>query len=90
MSLRDFYDNLKAKVFGRVAEDILPPELQKHSGLDIGPARRWYIKRLFPRGVFTKKLTPARIDQVREVFRTLRNEQKVIARRHGYNRGLDL
>lgn len=84
MNLRDFYRNLKTKVFGRVAEDkvSLDPEL------DIGPAKRWYIKRLFPRGIFTKKLTPARIEQVREVFRKLRPEQRAIALRHGYNRGL--
>ncbi len=57
---------------------------------DIGPAKRWYIKRLFPRGVFTKKLTHAREVQVRDVFRTLRPEQREVARRHGYNRGLKI
>lgn len=92
MSLRDFYNNLKAKLFGRVAEDIAPPEirakLKREREMDIGPAKRWYIKKLFPRGVFTKKLTHAREMQVRDVFRTLRPEQKVIALRHGYNRGL--
>ncbi len=75
-STREIYDALKAQIL----EDAVTG--------DIGPAKRWYVKQMFPRGVFTKKLTHAREMQVREVFRTLRPEQREIALRHGYNRGL--
>lgn len=75
----DPYEELKAQI---LEDAMLDPRL------DIGPAKRWYVKNLFPRGVFTKKLTHAREVQVREVFRKLRPEQREIALRHGYNRGL--
>ena len=77
----DPYQDMKAQI---LEDAFVDPRL------DIGPAKRWYVKRLFPRGVFTKKLTHAREVQVREVFRKLRPEQREIALRHGYNRGLDL
>ena len=75
-STREIYDALKAQIL----EDAVTG--------DIGPAKHWYVKQMFPRGVFTKKLTHAREMQVREVFRTMRPEQREIAIRHGYNRGL--
>lgn len=78
---KELYEEMKAQIL----EDAL-----RDPRLDIGPAKRWYVKQLFPRGVFTKKLTHAREVQVREVFRKLRPEQREIAIRHGYNRGLKL
>jgi hypothetical protein len=79
MTIRKLYDEMKAKILG---DAVLGRDL------DIGPAKRWYVKQMFPRGVFTKKLTHAREMQVREVFRTMRPEQREIALQHGYNRGL--
>lgn len=81
--MSDEFNELRGELQRQIVEkDVLG------RNLDIGPAKRWYVKNLFPRGVFTKKLTPARVEQVREVFRVLRPEQREIALRHGYNRGL--
>jgi hypothetical protein len=79
--MSDPYQDMKEQI---LEDAMLDPRL------DIGPAKRWYVKGLFPPSVFTKKLTHAREVAVREVFRTLRPEQREIAIRHGYNRGLKL
>lgn len=65
-------------------------ELEPSESLDIGPAKRWYVKRLFHRSIFTKKLTPSREKEIREVFRRLRPEQRAIALRRNWTRGLDV
>lgn len=78
---KDPYQDVKEQI---LEDAMLDPRL------DIGPAKRWYVKNLFPQSVFKKKLTHAREVKVREVFRTLRPEQREIAIRHGYNRGLKL
>ena len=78
---KDPYQDLKEQI---LQDALADPKL------DIGPAKRWYVKMMFPRGVFTKKLTHAREMQVREAFRKMCPEQREIALRHGYNRGLDL
>lgn len=77
--MSDPYEELKEQIL----EDAL-----RDPRLDIGPAKRWYVKNLFPPSVFTKKLTHCREMEVRKVFRALRPEQREIALRHGYNRGL--
>jgi hypothetical protein len=76
---RKLYEEMKAQI---MEDALLDPRL------DIGPAKRWYVKSLFPPSVFTKKLTHCREVAVRNVFRTLRPEQRKVALRHGYNRGL--
>lgn len=65
-------------------------ELEPSERLDIGPAKRWYVKRMFHRSIFTKKLTPARQRDIREVFRRLNPGQRAIALSRGWNRGLDV
>ena len=55
---------------------------------DQGPATAAYIKRLFPRSIFTKKMTPQRARYIHEVMRRLRPEQRAIAIRKGYAKGL--
>ncbi len=90
MSLRDFYNKVK-KVFGRAAETDQPaPACAPQRTSDIGPAKQWYIRHLFPRSIFTKKMSHAREVEIRKVFRTLRDEQRAIAIRHGYDKGLKL
>jgi hypothetical protein len=69
--MSDPYEELKEQIL----EDAL-----RDPRLDIGPAKRWYVKGL--------KLTHCREMEVRKVFRALRPEQRKIALRHGYNRGL--
>ena len=84
---KNAFQKLKDKVFGggvAAVPDATPVEL------DFGPAKKWYIKSLFHRSIFTKKMTPSREKEIRAVFRQLRPEQKVIARKHGWNRGLDV
>ncbi len=86
---KDAYQKLKDKVFG-VASDATPVGPAAGPTLDIGPAKKWYVKSLFHRSVFTKKLTPSREKDIREVFRRLRPAQRAIALRRGWNRGLDV
>lgn len=85
MSFRDIYNKMKDRAFGK-AEETPAPEPRG----DLGPAKVWYIKRLFYRGTFTKKLTRAREVEIRGIFRTLRPEQRAIALRKGWNKGLDV
>jgi len=56
--------------------------------LDQGPATAKYVKRLFPRSIFTKKMTPQRERYIHAVMRRLRPEQRLIAIRRGYTKGL--
>jgi len=56
--------------------------------LDQGPATRKYIKRLFPRSIFTKKLTPQRERYIHAVMARLRPEQRRLAISLGYTKGL--
>jgi hypothetical protein len=86
---KNAYQKMKDKVFG-AAPDVDPVEQLEEDGLDIGPAKRWYVKRLFHRSIFTKKLTPSREKEIREVFRRLRPEQRAIALKRNWNRGLDV
>lgn len=86
---KNAYQKLKNKVFG--AEPCADPTmLPEDELLDIGPAKKWYIKRMLHRSIFTKKLTAARRRHIREVFARLRPEQRAIALRRGWNRGLDV
>jgi len=55
---------------------------------DQGPATRKYVKRLFPRSIFTKKLTPHRERYIHAVMARLRPEQRRIAIFYGYTKGL--
>ena len=93
---KNAYQKLKDKVFGvGPAADLTPggsdsSAIWENEQLDIGPAKKWYIKRLLNRSIFTKKLTPSRAQHIREVFRRLRPEQRAIALRRGWNRGLDV
>ena len=87
-SIRKLYETIRDKVFGRTREPITHTHTVRR--LDQGPATQKYVKRCFPRGVFTKTLNRCRRKQVRDVMRRLRPEQQVIARRFGYTKGLDL
>ena len=96
---RHAFQKLKNTVFGAPPESdrgfarITSADSKVEPGderLDIGPAKAWYIRRLFYRSVFTKKLTPSRAREVRSVFRRLRPEQRAIALARGWNRGLDI
>lgn len=82
---KDAYQKIKDNVFSTGSDPVLS---NSATDLDIGPAKAWYIRRLFPKSVFTKTLTPAREQDVRAVFRVLRPEQRAIALHHGWNRGL--
>lgn len=90
---KNAYQKVKDKVFGAAELDAVSAgdeELVDIDRFDIGPAKRWYVKRLFYRSIFTKKLTPSREKEIRSVFRRLRPEQRVIALFRGWNRGLDV
>lgn len=89
------FQKIKDKVLGPVEDPVKPDSLLnlitgETTKLDIGPAKAWYIRRLFPKSVFTKKLTHCREQSIRAVFRVLREEQRAIALRKGWNRGLDV
>lgn len=91
MRIRDIYEAMRDKVFGRTRDDADSVPVPKRARrLDQGPATRWYVKRCFPRGVFTKALTPCRIKQIRDVMRYLRPDQQAIARRYGYTKGMNV
>ena len=77
--IRKLYETMRDRMFGRATEEVETTILPTRR-LNRGPCTSKYIKTLFPKGVFRKKLTPCRVDQVRMVFRTLRPEQKAIAR----------
>jgi hypothetical protein len=83
---KNAYQKLRDNVFGVASA----PDPTPDDGLDIGPAKLWYVKRLFPHSVLTKKLTPSRAKEIREVFRRLRPEQREIALLRGWNRGLNV
>lgn len=87
--IRKLYEKMRDKVFGRDRSDEVAPSIPKKR-LNQGPATAKYIKRLFPRGVFTKKLNHCRVEQIREVMRHLRPEQQDIARAKGWTKGLKL
>ncbi len=89
---RKFFEQLRDKVFGRTTNEPEPivPLIRTVFGprLDEGPAKRWYVKNMFPRGCFTKKITPCRVEQIRSAFRRMRPEQQLIAFRLGYDKGV--
>lgn len=87
---KNAYQKLKDKVFGAPPSPFEKAVVEVDDSLDIGPAKRWYIKRLFYRSIFTKKLTPSREREIRTVFRRLRPEQRAIALSRGWNRGLNV
>lgn len=91
-SIRKLYEAMRDKVFGVASEEAAPAVLPKRpiSRLNQGPATAKYVKSLFPRGIFTKTLTHCRVEQIREVMRSMRPDQKKIARAKGWTRGLDL
>ena len=86
---RDFYSKLKNKIFGRAAESSLRP-VRSRRRLDQGPTDQWYVKACFPRSIFTKKLTPSRVNGIRNTMRWLRPEQRAVAVRLGYTKGVQV
>jgi len=86
---RRAFDKIR-ETFGRERDEKPSPWVRRRHRIDQGPATQKYVRRLFPRGVFTKRLTPAREQQIRDVFKRLRPEQKQIAYRHGYDKGLNV
>ena len=55
---------------------------------DQGPTNPNYLRRLFPRSIFTKKITPARAQRIREILRRMRPEQRRVVYRMGWNKGV--
>jgi len=58
--------------------------------LDQGPATRKYVKACFPRSLFTKKRSAWHEWHIRRIMKRLRPEQREIARRYGYTKGMDV
>lgn len=81
--------SLKEMMFGAPKIDerkvFTPWASSRH---DQGPATRKYVRRCFPQSIFTKKLTPQREQFIRAVMRRLRPEQRAIAIRYDYNKGV--
>lgn len=55
---------------------------------DIGPAKANYLRTLFPSSVFTKKMTPARRENMRSILLRLRPAQRAVVYRRGWNKGV--
>ncbi len=85
---KDFYNKLKNKVFGIADPDEIKPRPRRR--LDQGPAEQWYVKACFARSIFTKKMTPCREKYIRNTMKWLRPEQREIAIRLGYTKGVKL
>lgn len=62
--------------------------MRRRSRFDEGPAEVWYVKRKLPRSCFTKAMTPHRIQAMREALARLRPEQREIAYRNRWNKGV--
>lgn len=54
---------------------------------DQGPADVAYLRRKFPRAIFTQRMTPARVKTLREVFARLRVDQQQIVLRRRWDKG---
>ena len=89
---RRAFNVVREKIFGasKWCEDDVAQHVLEQWGLrkDQGPATRRYVRSMFPPSVWTKPLTEARIGMIRAAFARMRPEQRIIARRYGYDKGV--
>jgi len=90
---RKAYEKVRDKVFGVARQATLgspPNRVSSRRRLDQGPATKAYVKAQFPKGIFTKAMTVGKRQTIRDIMLYLRPEQREIAVRFGYNKGVQV